>query len=233
MWLVVLFASVACRSWTVLSSLFILPILLSPVLVWGLDRVVWAVPRGMKAGDVQNYPVGWYILLNSNEVDSTPQKRLFCGREWVVYRTDERIVVMNSECPHMGADLSAGRVLPNGQIQCPYHGWRFDAEGKCAHVPTCTSLPDVAQTTLRTVEQDGLIYVWNSSKPPNWMPERFGLDATNASQGYVDVNQSVRTIVENSHDVGHLKHVHGSTYEDNAFFSVQWSVFQPTDSYEK
>lgn len=231
LWLAALLVSVAGRCWTLLSSLLILPIVLSPVLVWGLDRVVWSASTApIGAGPVQNYPVGWYVLLNSNEVDSTPQKRLFCGREWVVYRTDGKIVVMNSECPHMGADLSAGRVLPNGQIQCPYHGWRFDAEGKCAHVPTCASPPNAAQTTLRTREQDGLVYAWNASSPPNWTPERFGLDASNVSEGYVDVNQSVRTIVENSHDVGHLKHVHGVTYEDNAFFSVQWSVAQPVDS---
>ena len=35
-------------------------------------------------------------------------------------------------CPHRGTRLSLGRVC-DGQIECPYHGWRFDGAGRCAH----------------------------------------------------------------------------------------------------
>ncbi len=30
------------------------------------------------------------------------------------------------ECPHQGMDLSAGEVLPDGTLECPWHGARFD-----------------------------------------------------------------------------------------------------------
>ncbi len=37
-------------------------------------------------------------------------------------------------CVHRGAKLSLG-ALRNGCIVCPYHGWRYDAAGKCVSIP--------------------------------------------------------------------------------------------------
>ena len=31
--------------------------------------------------------------------------------------------------------LRDGHVSSGGDIVCPYHGWQFDAEGKCTHDP--------------------------------------------------------------------------------------------------
>ena len=38
-------------------------------------------------------------------------------------------------CPHRSAPLSLGRVT-NGDVECPYHGWRFGGDGACTHIPT-------------------------------------------------------------------------------------------------
>src|SRR5436190_598207 len=43
-------------------------------------------------------------------------------------------------CPHRAAPLSAGRFHrePTGSetVECPYHGWRFGADGACAAIPS-------------------------------------------------------------------------------------------------
>jgi phenylpropionate dioxygenase-like ring-hydroxylating dioxygenase large terminal subunit len=171
------------------------------------------------------FPVGWYILDDSiHVVDSVPVKRRFAGIDWVVYRTTNQVVVMRAECPHMGADLSQGSVLPSGQIQCPYHGWRFGVDG------TCTQSAAPPQQTLLTLEQDQMIFVWwhPQNTGPTWRPDPFGLSGTPCSKQEILVAQSIRTIVENSHDVGHLQYVHGHTYESNVFFSTQWSTDAPS-----
>jgi nitrite reductase/ring-hydroxylating ferredoxin subunit len=47
----------------------------------------------------------------------------------VVFRPLKRgepIGVLDSVCPHLGADLSDGSVTENGCLSCAFHGWTFD-----------------------------------------------------------------------------------------------------------
>jgi phenylpropionate dioxygenase-like ring-hydroxylating dioxygenase large terminal subunit len=37
-------------------------------------------------------------------------------------------------CPHRGIPLSCGRI-EGGEIECAYHGWRFDRSGSCTQIP--------------------------------------------------------------------------------------------------
>jgi phenylpropionate dioxygenase-like ring-hydroxylating dioxygenase large terminal subunit len=38
-------------------------------------------------------------------------------------------------CPHRGMPLSAGR-FDGGEVECCYHGWRFDTAGRCTAIPS-------------------------------------------------------------------------------------------------
>ena len=38
-------------------------------------------------------------------------------------------------CPHLGAHLGLRRHRPDGELQCPFHGWRYDGEGACTNIP--------------------------------------------------------------------------------------------------
>ena len=64
-------------------------------------------------------------------------------------------------CPHLGAHLGHGGTVDDCQIVCPFHGWKFDADG------TNTEIPYSERTnkkgTLRTfpvVERNGLCFAW-------------------------------------------------------------------------
>ena len=48
-------------------------------------------------------------------------------------------------CPHRGVPLSAGRILANNTVECPYHGWRFKKDGAVQQ----NSLPRPAMKTWR------------------------------------------------------------------------------------
>ncbi|CAN0004615.1 unnamed protein product [Ectocarpus sp. 4 AP-2014] len=42
-------------------------------------------------------------------------------------------------CPHRWAPLSEGRVdQESGRLQCIYHGWEFEGDGKCGSIPQAT-----------------------------------------------------------------------------------------------
>ena len=48
------------------------------------------------------------------------------GERVCLIRQGDRVSALRDECTHQGMPLSAGEVLPDGTIECPWHGARFD-----------------------------------------------------------------------------------------------------------
>jgi cholesterol 7-dehydrogenase len=44
-------------------------------------------------------------------------------------------VVSDAFCPHLGAHLGVGGSVEGQCLRCPFHGWRFGADGRLAEVP--------------------------------------------------------------------------------------------------
>ncbi|WP_158093347.1 Rieske 2Fe-2S domain-containing protein [Acetobacter sp. DsW_063] len=66
----------------------------------------------------------------------------------------------DDRCPHRGMRLSLGFVRDD-MLACLYHGWCFDAEGRCRTIPAHPGLKPAATirtTTFPTIESDGLIW---------------------------------------------------------------------------
>jgi len=87
-------------------------------------------------------------------------------------------------CPHRAAPLSAGRFHREASgaetVECPYHGWRFGADGACAAIPSLVA--DQAMAVGRigvrrypVAESQGLVFVWVASDggEPDEQPPRF------------------------------------------------------------
>ncbi|WP_309090500.1 aromatic ring-hydroxylating dioxygenase subunit alpha [Phenylobacterium sp.] len=83
-------------------------------------------------------------------------------------------------CPHRAAPLSAGRIV-NDTVECPYHGWRFRADGACAAIPSLTGdqAMDVGRIRVRrypVAESQGLVFVWigdDAASEPDQPPPTF------------------------------------------------------------
>ena len=70
---------------------------------------------------------------------------------FALHRLGERVVAAQSFCPHMVGPLFEG-TRSNGEITCPWHGWRYSLEsGACTWRPEDAS-PHPAQTRLRFLE---------------------------------------------------------------------------------
>lgn len=48
---------------------------------------------------------------------------------------DGKPFVLRDLCPHRGIPLSAGR-FDGAEVECCYHGWRFNTEGRCTTIPS-------------------------------------------------------------------------------------------------
>src|SRR5471032_2895231 len=105
----------------------------------------------------------WLPVCNSADVRSG-QLRAFvvAGERLVVWRNaseaEDSVVepdistgvhVWHDLCPHRGAQLSLGAVT-GGLLACPYHGWRFDADGQCIHIPSNPSIRPAKRACART-----------------------------------------------------------------------------------
>lgn len=124
-----------------------------------------------------------------------------------------------------------GRVR-GGELQCAYHGWRFDGQGSCTLVP---GLADASKRPGRCVasyplrEQQGFIWVWmNPESPPSEEPFRFRL-ADDPS--YTTVRRelhapgSLYQVIENALDVPHTAFLHGGLFrQDRARSPVEVRV---------
>ena len=163
----------------------------------------------------------WYVVAQSHEVQQKPHRVTLCGVPLVLFRDRGAAVhVLHAMCPHRGADLSKGH-LKDDCIVCPYHGWRFDAQGQCVFVPTQPDSPAKASVArFRVTEQDGFVWVCLADDAPvvSSIPRINGLDTPKMSTFWVSrcVNVPMLWWIENMLDVTHVPFTHAQTFGGDA-----------------
>jgi phenylpropionate dioxygenase-like ring-hydroxylating dioxygenase large terminal subunit len=64
--------------------------------------------------------------------------------------------------------LSYGRLVDE-QVECPYHGWKFDCEGTCTEIPSLLPDQGIDSTKIKvrsysTFEQQGVVWIFMNEK---------------------------------------------------------------------
>ena len=116
----------------------------------------------------------WIQVAWSEELGERPLGRRIADRPLVLFRgLDGRATTLDAVCPHRGGDLAAGS-LDGGCVRCPYHGWRFDAEGRCVDIPSqapgAPMPPRAHATSFATLERDGAVWSWLGAGAPVFAP---------------------------------------------------------------
>ncbi|MBE9102012.1 aromatic ring-hydroxylating dioxygenase subunit alpha [Vacuolonema iberomarrocanum] len=105
------------------------------------------------------YPVSWSEDLKPEAILSVQ----IWQRPVALYRDRKGAVhAIEDACPHKGVELHKGKV-EGDRIACPYHGWEFDAEGNCAHIPYLPEgqkLPCAQARVYPAQERYGLVWVF-------------------------------------------------------------------------
>src|SRR3546814_6422256 len=101
--------------------------------------------------------VGWSDEFAEHEV----VPRDYFGMRLAFYRGEDGTVrCLDAFCPHLGADLSAGKVIGN-ELQCPFHNWQYNGAGKCVKIPYCDKIPARAKTRSFPVgEMNDTVLIW-------------------------------------------------------------------------
>src|SRR5687768_11460751 len=76
----------------------------------------------------------WHAVALAADVGAAPLRVELLGEPWVLTRFGGELTAFRGRCPHRLAPLSLGAVCGD-TLQCRYHGWRFDADGRCVEIP--------------------------------------------------------------------------------------------------
>jgi len=175
----------------------------------------------MSAAHANRYPFtmpsGWFAVAETPDIEVGDAKAAFYfDSHLVVWRDDTgEAHVQDAFCPHLGAHLGHGGLVDNCQIVCPFHGWKFDAEGANSEIPYSERINRSAKLrTYPVSERNGFIYAWYHphEEPPTYeipvVEEILTDDFSGPNKTNHVVETGIQEMAENGVDSAHFRYVH-------------------------
>ncbi len=172
----------------------------------------------------------WYIACLTEELKDKPIQCVVYEKPYVLYRNKSgQVICYPDRCLHRHALLSEGDCK-DGQLTCPYHGWKYDAEGSVTNIPS--EGPDYVCKhkikSLPVIEQDGAIWIWTQDEAPGEVkPWRFPKFDNSKWIHYfmvTDFENEVTNLAENFMDVPHTVFVHKGWFRNKGQTKVPMTV---------
>jgi len=159
----------------------------------------------------------WSPLVAAKRIGREPLRLVIAGEPIVLFRgAAGEVGALVDKCPHRGVALSLGRVGADGCLECPFHGWRFAANGENRLTPLNPDAKrDLLGATALPIRQIGdLLWIYTG---PGLAPDEpvapDGLTAPNLFRTYVEREWACHwtRAMENMLDSPHLPFVHRRT----------------------
>lgn len=160
----------------------------------------------------------WYVAAWDHEVTRKPMARRIAKRPLALYRTEDgKAVALADACWHRLAPLSLGKVVGRDEIQCPYHGIRYNSAGRCTSMPAQETInPSATVPSFPVVERHRFVWVWlgdPTKADPGLVPDMHQMDSPDwAGDGeliYAPCNYQL--VLDNLMDLTHEEFVHSSS----------------------
>lgn len=126
------------------------------------------------------YPNGWYKLAFAEDIKAGQVAYVQAlGTHFAIFRgmNNNKISVLDAFCPHLGANMAIGGTVKGDCLQCPFHLWEFNGEGKVHHIPYYDGkTPNARVKVWNSEERYGIIMVWFDveNREPLWkVPELY------------------------------------------------------------
>ncbi len=156
----------------------------------------------------------WQPVALTEELKDAPLQVKILGEDLVLFRDGTgKPGLIGLLCPHRCADLSYGRLEPEG-IRCLYHGWLFDRQGHCLDQPAepegSTYKNEVKHTAYPCHEMGGVILTYMGPGEPPLVPKFHFLGATENNVFTTKVFHACNQLQANegNFDPAHLSFLH-------------------------
>ena len=171
------------------------------------------------AAKILDYPRNaWYVAAWDYEITRKPLARTIAGRPLALYRTEDgRPVALADACWHRLAPLSMGKTVGPEDIQCPYHGLRYNPAGRCTGMPAQETLnPSAMVPSFPIVDRYRYVWVWlgdpalaDAARIPDMQQMT---DPTWAGDGMtIHAQCNYQLVLDNLMDLTHEEFVHTSS----------------------
>ncbi|MYR07621.1 Rieske 2Fe-2S domain-containing protein [Gordonia sp. SID5947] len=189
-------------------------------------------PGGATATNM-DFPVNaWYVAAWDHELSTaTPVARTVAGKAMALYLTSEgRPVALADACWHRLAPLSMGTRVGTDELQCPYHGLRYNSAGRCTHMPAQETINPSAMVASYPVEKrHRFFWVWPGDPTladPALIPDMFQMDSPDwAGDGRtIEVEANYQLVLDNLMDLTHEEFVHASSIGQDELSDSGFSV---------
>jgi len=197
----------------------------------GEERLAWRLAdvKDRPSADERNlpheYPFGWFVIDYSDELAIGEVKSIrYFGQELALWRgEDGKARVLDAYCAHYGANMAHGGKVSGNLLECPFHAWRYDDEGRVLDIPYAKVIPPQAKRkdcvpSWPTAEVNNQILVWYHPDriAPQWEPVVFAEtqdpDWTPYAKFEWFVYTSLENMADNGIDISHFKYVHGAPF---------------------
>jgi len=182
-----------------------------------MNKTLTSVGKGSPMGELlRRY---WHPVGLSSEFNRETIKRIkLLGEELVLFRDKSgSLGLVDKRCAHRGASLEHGIITQLG-IRCAYHGWQYDANGKCIDRPN-EPAPDNVKSRINiksylVIEKGEMIFAYLGPVPAPEFPMFDLYKAGNVAKtiGYAAIPVNWLQIMENSLDPVHVEWLHGHFY---------------------
>ena len=179
----------------------------------------------------------WYVAAHTSTLrvgDMRPVTLL--GQQVLLVRDKAGVVsALRDFCPHRGMPLRYG-TFDGCEVQCCYHGWRFDTQGTCTAIPSLVKderdISKIKTGRVPCVEKDGLIWVYVSAAPLVGEPATLPPDMPAPIPGGFRTVDSVRMPCQIDHAViGLMDPAHGPFVHRSWWWRTQKSMHEKTKKF--
>lgn len=182
-----------------------------------------------KEGEDGLFTQSWFPICASSDVGEGEVKGFdFLDGRVIVMRDQEgKAQVLSAYCPHLGASLCSGEVV-DGAVRCPFHFWRYAANGECVSTGSGDPVPPTAKLFhFPTVEKYGVVLAFNGTKPLFDLPDfKRTTKPLRWKIGKFErpMPADPWVICCNTPDMQHITVVHGITFDGGAPHDrVEWT----------
>lgn len=178
----------------------------------------------------------WHPIAVVTELKRKPTKKVrLLGEDLVLFKDSSgSLGLIEERCAHRRVSLSYGIPEPAG-LRCPYHGWLYDASGKCLEQPAepvSSTFKDRIRLQAYPVEElGGLVFAYLGPQPAPLLPryEAYARDNAVRLIGVTTLPCNWLQVMENSLDATHVEWLHGyySDYVQAGVAAERGLTFHP------